>query len=664
MYRKRSPAAIHQRGVGIRRRGWNLLLVGGLSSGLLTLCGGTHIPLTQQPVIAAPPTSATPYIAVQSKRIANMELQIWQRINQIRVSRGLQPLQANLPLIQVARAHSQNMARQGCYSHECFQGGNHRQRVQKAGVPAEQVAETLYKVSRPKDLVNLTIQVWMQSPKHQQLLLLPELSETGVAIWHQGDTYYVTQIAIQPPLESVRPPNFVASRQTFETQFKQADLKGATKLAEEWQMRQIGQQLELPLQGTVSPATVGRVANTLRTLAQQTGERAAVIYGVSLQDQLHLLLVLPGPQPIAQAAPTLVASVAPTQGLLTQAPNTQVIHRFIRAVSRSDVLAVTQQLQRDVSDLRQTDTTTYLASAQKLHQWLISPLESHLKTHHIDTLLFAMDDGLRSIPFAALHDGQQFLIEKYRMALIPSFGLTETRPTNLKTQSMLAMGISKSTQGLPRLPAVPSEISMLADRLWQGRSHATLNEQSTLANLKSYNRQQRYGIIHLATHAEFRPGQVDNSFIQFWNRKLTLGQLTGLSQELRWQSQPAVEMLVFSACQTALGNKEAELGFAGSALKAGVRSTIASLWLVNDEGSLGLMTKFYDALRHAPTKAEALRQAQIAMIHGTLHIKDGQLQLSESSRIPLPTELAIGGGERGFSHPYFWAAYTVVGNWH
>lgn len=664
---QRSPVTIYPKRGGYHRSRWGLLLSSGLCSLGLTLSGFARA--ESVPPVVAMPTKATPSpLLPQSQRIAAMELQIWQRINQIRKQQGLQPLQPNLPLIQVARTHSRRMAQLGCYSHECASGGNHRQRVRSAGIPADQIAETLYKVSRPQNLVDLTVRQWMQSPKHQQILLLPEVSETGVAIWRQGDTYYITQLFVEPsqtPGREQQPDsNPFASRQIFEQQFKIMPPKGAAQLFEAWQNQQLRQQLELPSSREESSLPVQQISSTLGTLAQRTGERAAVVYGISLQDQLHLLLVLPGSQPIAQVTPSLFASVGLGPDLLARNPSPQVIHRVIRPVKRADLVATTQELQRQVSDIRNTYATTYLTSAQKLHRWLIAPLEQHLKAHRINTLLFSMDDGLRSVPFATLHDGHQFLIEKYRMALIPSFGLTAISPTNWQTRPLLAMGIAESTHGLPRLPAVPLEISTLTNQLWRGPSQGTLNQQSTLNNLKQYHRQQNYSIIHLATHAEFRPGQVNNSFIQFWNQKLTLGQLNSLSQELQWQSQPMVELLVFSACQTALGNTEAELGFAGSALKAGVRSTLASLWLVNDEGSLGLMTRFYDALQQAPTKAEALRRAQLAMLKGDLQIKAGQLQVSEALRVPLPPELGQGGGDRNFTHPYFWSGYTVVGNWY
>jgi CHAT domain-containing protein len=123
---------------------------------------------------------------------------------------------------------------------------------------------------------------------------------------------------------------------------------------------------------------------------------------------------------------------------------------------------------------------------------------------------------------------------------------------------------------------------------------------------------------------------------------------------------PPVELLVLSACRTAQGDEEAELGFAGLAVQAGVKSALGSLWYVSDEGSLGLMTQFYEKLREAPIKAEALRRAQLAMLRGEVRVQKGMLVTSGSSFL-LPAQLAL-LGDIDFSHPYYWSAFTMIGN--
>jgi CHAT domain-containing protein len=294
----------------------------------------------------------------------------------------------------------------------------------------------------------------------------------------------------------------------------------------------------------------------------------------------------------------------------------------------------------------------YLAPAGQLYRWLVAPLEADLKALGIQNLAFVMDTGLRALPLAALHDGQQFLVEKYSVGLMPSLSLTDTRYKNIKNMQVLAMGAAKFPNLQP-LPAVPVELSVITPSLWRGKSF--LNEAFTLENLKEQRQRQPFGMIHLATHATFRPGSPANSYIELWDSKLRLNQLS----QLGW-NDPPVELLVLSACRTALGDEQAELGFGGLAVQAGVKSALGSLWFVSDEGTLALMTQFYQQLKTAPIKAEALRQAQLAMLKGQVHIEGGKLLTGKES-VPLPPELAK-LKDKNFEHPYFWAAFTMVGS--
>jgi CHAT domain-containing protein len=453
-------------------------------------------------------------------------------------------------------------------------------------------------------------------------------------------------------------PRPQSPRSIFENQLKAANPGQAVQLFEAWQVKKFSQYLEMPTPG--APVDAAQISQRLGQLSQLTGQRSGLLYVVALDDELQLLFIPPSDSPVAQQ-PVQIASTQIRPELWAQA-SPPVVREILGKVDREDLLREAKAFRREVSDPSKIHTASYLSSAQKLYQWIVQPLAPQLQAHGIETLLFSMDDELRSLPIAALHDGQQFLIEKHQVALIPSFQLTESDYGDLRKQTVLAMGISESTQGLSSLPAVPVELAALANYFWQGQSHATLNQDSTLSNLQTFQQQNRYGIIHLATHAQFKAGALQNSFIQFWNEKLNLSQLRGLSQALHWRSNPSVALLVLSACQTAVGSQEAELGFAGSALNAGVKSTVASLWMISDEGTLGVMSKFYEHLRSAPTKSEAMRQAQLAMLKGQVQIKDEMLQLSDQVQMALPAVLAQ-RGDLTFTHPYFWSGYTVVGNW-
>ena len=394
------------------------------------------------------------------------------------------------------------------------------------------------------------------------------------------------------------------------------------KLFEEQYEEYFGENL------TDEVVTAESIRDTLKTIESQTGTSAVVVYARSLPDQLELTLVLPEGSPIRKIVPEA-----------NPAALKKTLDEFRRAVT-------------DV-----TDSRGYLAPAQKLYQWMIAPLESNLKALKINTLIFCMDGGLRLIPMAALHDGKQFLIENYSIGSIPSVSLTNSRYKSAKDAQVLGMGVSEFQQLSP-LPAVPTELQVITQQLWSGESF--LNENFTLNNLKTQRQRKPFDIVHLATHADFKPGQASNSYIQLWDTQLQFNQL----RQMGWNQPPQVELLTLSACRTALGDLQVELGFAGLAVQAGVKSALASLWSINDEGTLALMTGFYQHL-HQPDvtiKAEALRRAQIAMLRGQVHLENGQLQgLDQLGSIPMPPELAA-QGNHDFSHPYYWASFTMIGS--
>ena len=331
------------------------------------------------------------------------------------------------------------------------------------------------------------------------------------------------------------------------------------------------------------------------------------------------------------------------------------IRKRIPEATRALVLPLAQRFRNEVSDPRKTRATTYLGISRQLYQWMIAPIAPDLQARGINNLVFLLDTGLRSLPVAALNDGQGFLVEKYSIGVMPSLSLTDTRYRNIRDVKVLGLGISESTRNQPPLPAVPVEVSILVNQLWSGR--LAFNNNVTLENLKAFRKEQPFGIIHLATHADFYPGVIDNSYIQLWNDKLRLDQV----RQLGW-NEPQIELLVLSACATALGDREAELGFGGLAVQTGVKTAVASLWYVSDAATTALMTGFYKDLRTARIKAEALRQAQIAMATGKVFLENGRLKGIETGEgIPLPpASLAV--RDRQFSHPYYWAAFTMIGS--
>ncbi|WP_261248759.1 CHAT domain-containing protein [Laspinema olomoucense] len=316
-------------------------------------------------------------------------------------------------------------------------------------------------------------------------------------------------------------------------------------------------------------------------------------------------------------------------------------------------------LRTQVTDFKLQFTDNYLASAQALHHLVMEPIEPALKKRGIQNLVFIPDAGLRSIPFAALHNGENFLIEDYSMALVPSFSLTQPRYTNLKNERVLAMGSSKF-ESLPPLPSVEVELNTIIctnqanrDNCWPGE--VFLNESFTFNTLTQRGSSGDFRMIHLATHADFQPGDPENSYIQLWDKRVEFPHM----KELQW-SDPEVELLVLSSCRTAVGDEQAELGFAGLAVQSGVKSAIASVWYVNDEATLGLMSELYQQLRSAPIRAEGLRRAQLQLLRGEVRFEGGQLVGSDAA-IALPKELEHLNG-MDLSHPYYWSGFITIGN--
>jgi HEAT repeat protein len=388
-------------------------------------------------------------------------------------------------------------------------------------------------------------------------------------------------------------------------------------------------------------ATAESIGETLADINRQTQTKSAVIYVNFIPAVIASDTSLERPQQQDSDQLELVLITA----------DSQPIRKRVEGATRADVLKVAQAFRSTVTNVH-IPPAYLLTAAQKLYQWLVTPLEADLKTQGIDTLVFSPDISLASLPLAALHDSQQFLVEKYSIGLIPSFSLTDTRYVDIKNFQVLAMGASEFTD-LNRLPSIPLELSIITN-IWSGKF--LLNEAFTLQNLKSQGRQKPFRIIHLATHSDFQSGDLSNSYIQLWDTKLQLNQI----QQLGW-NDPPVELLVLNTNRSGLGNEDAEFGFSGLAVQAGVKSVLSTLWYVDDVGAMGIGTEFYQQLKTAPTKAEALRLAQLAMLKGQARIEDGQLRWSRGARIPLTSELP-GWDNQNFSHPYYWAGYILVGS--
>ena len=285
-------------------------------------------------------------------------------------------------------------------------------------------------------------------------------------------------------------------------------------------------------------------------------------------------------------------------------------------------------------------------NGQQLYEWLIAPIQPELAADNISTLVFVLDGVLRNTPMAALYDGKQYLIEQYSVAIAP--GLRLINPKALRGQQLtgLAFGLTScdlaacrnvplsSGDNIPfdDLSFVPGELESIEKTL--PNIQVIKGETFTKAEFETAVTNTKASIVHLATHGNFSSDPND-TFLLTADGPIDVDQFATTIQTNQERTEP-IELMVLSACETASGDPRAALGMAGMAIRAGARSTLASLWNVNDESTSVLMQQFYKSLASQQfTKAEALRQAQLEIINSPQF--------------------------RG--HPYFWAPFVMIGNW-
>ncbi|MCP4350527.1 MAG: CHAT domain-containing protein [Desulfobacterales bacterium] len=324
----------------------------------------------------------------------------------------------------------------------------------------------------------------------------------------------------------------------------------------------------------------------------------AVIYPVSLPDRLVLLMLLP-------------------DGM-----------KQINVPVDSETLRKNAEL--FISRLRSMKKEKRIQYYGKpLYDWLIRPAEAELSAREIDTLIVAPDGILRLIPFSALYDGEHYLIEKYALAVIPAITLTDFEPVELKNPRILLAGLSE--EAIPPLESVKKELEDI--RMIMEHGQIVLDKDFTNDNLKNEFSGHEYTVVHISTHGSFGNDPADTYLQVYPDERLTMGGLENLVRLGRFRDRK-VDLLALSACRTAEGDERAALGLAGVAVKAGVRSAIASLWYIEANASSLLVTEFYRELNTGISKAKALQNAQKKLVDHS-----------------------------GYSHPSYWSPFLLIGNW-
>ena len=303
-------------------------------------------------------------------------------------------------------------------------------------------------------------------------------------------------------------------------------------------------------------------------------------------------------------------------------------------------------------------------------------LNEYFKDKPEKTLMWSLDGVLRYVPMAALHDGGGYLVEKYRNTIFNTASkgrLNEEAKTNW---TVLGLGVSEareeSGKSFPKIAGTKRELdSIVAENekdagILSGK--VILDEKFNADSMEDALLFDKNPVVHIASHFNFDPTDVEMSFLLLGKGKLTVGEMTAKSTLFA-----NVDLLTLSACDTAMGNsgtgKEAE-GFAYIAQSLGARSVLASLWQVADTGTDELMIRFYKLRKENPqmSKGEAFRQAQLAMLGGkdlmTISETAGNrsgIRNTENQKSDLPKYKK--DEKKTFAHPHYWAAFVMIGNW-
>lgn len=356
-------------------------------------------------------------------------------------------------------------------------------------------------------------------------------------------------------------------------------------------------------------------------------KNAAVIYPILLDNQLSVILKLPGTDNFRYAS---------------------VNDKNFAAQFKESLF----ELRVNITTIR--GTSKVKLPSNQLYQWLIKPFEADLEvdlerdTSQIKTLVFVLDGLLRNIPMSVLYDSdrERYLVERYAIAVVPGLQLVNPKPLLKEQLRVLTAGTSQKApsyelEGFSSLPNIQQELEAIEKTVPQSEKLA--DEKFTKTNIQTQVNSEPFNIIHIATHGQFSSNP-DDTFILGWDERINVRDLDLLLQTRNLTpSERAIELLILSACQTALGDTRAALGLAGVSIRAGARSVLGSLWNVNDASTAELMKQFYQELLQSGSsqlrKAEALRQVQMRFIKGEVELN------------------------ADYDKPYYWSSFILVGNW-
>ena len=309
-----------------------------------------------------------------------------------------------------------------------------------------------------------------------------------------------------------------------------------------------------------------------------------------------------------------------------------------------------------------------LPSAKELYQLLWAPVALELEKRNIKDVMLSLDGILRYVPFAALNDGEHYLVERFNLSNFTEVAKANVKATSHGNLRVAALGSTKALGQFKAMPAVRQELEGIVRVMSQSAdSTGALPGEIYYDDAFTEDRLRRassaFSVVHVASHFKLVTGAETESFLLLGDgNHLTLADVRSQKWNMR-----TVELFTLSACETAIGGRadasggEIE-GFGVLLQRLGAKSVIASLWQVSDRSTSVLMRAFYRRWQEdGISKSNALRQAQMALLLGKHPIddvirngvrQDGRAG-SESAHDPA----------RPYAHPFYWAPFILMGNW-
>jgi CHAT domain-containing protein len=329
-------------------------------------------------------------------------------------------------------------------------------------------------------------------------------------------------------------------------------------------------------------------------------------------------------------------SVSRQVGVIAKLPNIKPLLYRVSNPFSGDIEKFLVELRQQLANGKTADAKR---NSKQVYDWLVQPFRTELEQQKVDTLVFVSDAAFRNVPMAALYDGKDYLVDHFAIALSPGLQLLAPTTSKQKPLKALAAGlidIPKKYDNLATFPPENLQTVLKAMETAQILSPPPLKEDDFASDkLAKRLGSDSYDVIQLFTHAKFSSRKEDN-YILMADGRIGIDEFSAILRQRDRAQQEPIDLLVFSTCDSAGNDNRAALGLAGLALKAGARSTLASIWTAPVGPTTEFTQMFYQefvaARKAKQPKAKALQLAQQAI-------------------------------KAKYGEPSVWATYVLVGDW-